>query len=166
MKATTDVPYAAFVGIDWADRTHDVCLQPAGGDTREFSVVAHCPERLQQWAAGLRQRFQGRRIAVCVELTKGPLVSALPRYEFLGLVPVNPTMLAKDRATFCFSHAKDDPTDAELALERLLTHPDKLHALQPQSAARRTLQQLVAQRRGVVADAVRLTNRLTNALKP
>jgi transposase len=103
---------------------------------------------------------------VCLELTKGPLVSALQRYEFLVLFPVNPTMLAKYRATFCLSHAKDDPTDAELALERLLTHPDKLRARQPQSAAMRTLQQLVEQRRGVVADKVRITNRLTNALKP
>jgi transposase len=82
------------------------------------------------------------------------------------LFPVNPTMLAQYRATLCLSHAKDDPTDAELALERLLTHPDKLRALQPQSAAMRTLQQLVEQRRGLVADKVRLTNRLTTALKP
>jgi hypothetical protein len=57
MNATTDVHYAAFVGIDWADRKHDVCLQPAGCDKREFSVLAHRPESLQQWAEGLRQRF-------------------------------------------------------------------------------------------------------------
>jgi transposase len=165
MKDTTDVQYAAFVGIDWADRKHDVCLQPAGCDKLEFSVLAHRPESLQQWAEGLQQGFQGRLIAVCLELTKGPLVSALRRYEFLVLFPVNPTMLAKYRATFCLSHAKDDPTNAELALERLLTPPDKLNALLPQSAAMRTLHQLVAQRRGLVADKMRLTNRLTNALK-
>jgi transposase len=82
------------------------------------------------------------------------------------LFPVNPTMLAQSRATFGFSHAKDDPTDAELALERLLTHPDTLHARQPESAAMRPLQQLVAQRRGVVADKVRITHRRTTALKP
>jgi hypothetical protein len=101
MQATTDVQYAAFIGIDWADRQHDVCLQPAGCDTRERSVVAHRPERLRQWAEGLRQRFRGRLIAVCLALTKGPLVSALPRSECLVLCPVNPTMLAKYRATFC-----------------------------------------------------------------
>jgi transposase len=165
MTATTDVHYAAFVRIDWADRKHDVCLQPAGCNTREFSVLPHRPESLQQWAEGLHQRFHGRLIAVCLELTKGPPVSALQRYEFLVLFPVNPTMLAKYRATFCLSHAKDDPTDAELALELLLTHPNKLHALLPQSVAMRTVQQLVAQRRGLVADKVRITNRLTNALK-
>ena len=101
MKDTTDTPSAAFVGINWADRTHDRCLQPAGCDTREFSVLAHRPERRQPWAEGLRQRFQGRLIAVCLELTTGPLVSALQRYELLVLVPVNPTRLAKSRATVC-----------------------------------------------------------------
>jgi hypothetical protein len=25
--------FAAFIGIDWADRKHDVCLQVAGADT-------------------------------------------------------------------------------------------------------------------------------------
>jgi hypothetical protein len=76
MKATTDVHDAACVGIDWADRQHDVCLQPAGCDQREFSVLAHRPESLQQGAEGLRQRFQGGLIAGGLELTKGPLVSA------------------------------------------------------------------------------------------
>jgi hypothetical protein len=76
MKGTPDVHYAACVGIAWADRRHDVCLQPAGCDTREFRVLAHRPESLQRCAEGLRQRFQGGLIAVCLESTNGPLVSA------------------------------------------------------------------------------------------
>jgi hypothetical protein len=106
MKATSDVHYAAFVGIDWADRKHDVCLQPAGCDKREFSVLAHRPESLQPWAQGLRRRrFQGGLIAVYLELTKGPLVSALQRNESLGLFLINLATLAKHRGTFCLRHA-------------------------------------------------------------
>jgi transposase len=165
MKASTHTEYAAFVGIDWADRQHDVCLQPAGCDTREFSVLPHRPERIAQWVQALRQRCAGRPIAVCLELSKGPLVCALQPYDFLVLFPVNPTTLAKYREAFCLSHAKDDPTDAELALELLMTHRDRLTALPPQSAAMRALQRLVEQRRALVADKVRLTNRLTDALK-
>jgi transposase len=165
MQRTADTEYVAFVGIDWADRKHDVCLQAAGCQKREFAVLPHRPESIQQWAEGLRQRFQGRPIAVCLELSKGPLVYALQRHEFLVLFPVNPTVLAKYRETFCLSHAKDDPSDAELALELLLTHPDRLRVLQPQSAPMRALQQLVEQRRSLVGDKVRLTNRLTDALK-
>ena len=41
MSAPTTTEFAAFVGIDWADRKHDVCLLPAGASTPEFSVLPH-----------------------------------------------------------------------------------------------------------------------------
>ena len=81
--------FAAFVGIDWADTSHAVCLQAAGSDTRESSVLAHTPEAISAWAGTLRHRFGGQPIAVCLELTKGPLVSALRAHDFLVLFPVN-----------------------------------------------------------------------------
>jgi hypothetical protein len=37
-------PFAAFVGIDWADRKHAWCLQAAGGMQRESGEVEHTPE--------------------------------------------------------------------------------------------------------------------------
>ena len=165
MKSSIETNFAAFVGIDWADLKHDVCLQQAGSDLRERSVLAHRPEMIERWAVSLRERFAGRPIAVCLELAKGPLVHALQRYPFLVLFPVNPTTLAKYREAFCVSGAKDDPTDAEFALELLLAHPEKLHALRPQSTAMRTLEQLVEQRRMLVDEVGRVTNRLSAALK-
>jgi hypothetical protein len=32
MNGSSLIEYAAFVGIDWADRKHDICLQVAGSD--------------------------------------------------------------------------------------------------------------------------------------
>ena len=119
---------AAFVGIDWADRQPEVCLQGAGCDTRECSVLSHRPECRHPWAQALRQRFEGRPIAVCLERSQGPRVSALQPYDFLVRFPVNPTTLATYRDAFCRSHAKDDPTDAELALARLRAPRDRLTA--------------------------------------
>src|SRR5690242_5290206 len=100
MQASSMSEFAAVVGIDWADRKHDICLLPAGSNKRESCVLVHRPEAIAQWAEGLRQRFGGRPIAVCLELAKGPLVYALQRYAFLVLFPVNPTTLAKYRQTF------------------------------------------------------------------
>jgi transposase len=57
------------------------------------------------------------------------------------------------------------PTDAALQLALLFTHRDKLQALQPQSPPMRALAQLVAHRRRVVGDTVRITNRRTRTLK-
>ena len=36
MKCPTHQSFTAFVGIDWADKKHDVCVQPADSETREF----------------------------------------------------------------------------------------------------------------------------------
>jgi transposase len=165
MNALSTTEFAAFVGIDWADRKHDVCLLAAGSSKSELSVLAHRPEAIAQWAEGLRQRFGGRSIAVCLELASGPLVYALQRYAFLALFPVNPATLAKYRNAFHLSGVKDDPLDAQLALDLLLRHPEKLTQLQPQGPTMRTLQELVEQRRALVGDVGRLTNRITWALK-
>src|SRR5712691_12497058 len=86
-------------------------------------------------------------------------------YDFLVLFPVNPLTVAKYREAFTPSRAKDDPTDAELQVALLLKHRDKLQPLQPQSPAMRALAQLVEHRRRLVGDKVRITNRLTSALK-
>ena len=55
--------FAAFIGIDWADRKHDVCLQVPGVDTVELSVIEHRPKVIEDWAGKLRERFAGQRIA-------------------------------------------------------------------------------------------------------
>jgi transposase len=165
MKQEAHEEFAAFIGLDWADSKHDVCLQAAGSAKREYFLLTHTPEAIDAWVSTLRTRFNGHPIAVCLELNKGPIVSALRKYDFLVLFPINPLTLARYREAFTPSRAKDDPTDAALQLELLLTHRDKLQPLKPQSPAMRALAQLVEHRRRVVNDRVRITNRLTSTLK-
>ena len=157
--------FAAFVGIDWADRKHDICLQVSGLDTVEVSILEHRPKAIQQWALKLRERFQGQRIAVCLELSQGPIVSALLEHDIFVIFPVNPSTLAKYRRAFTPSRAKDDPTDAAIALDLLRRHRDKLKPLRRESIDMRVLKRLVEARRDLVQDRVRLTNRLTFTLK-
>jgi transposase len=157
--------FAAIIGLDWADAKHDICLQVAGTEHREFAVLEHRPECIDSWARTLRQRFNGQPIALALELDKGPIVSALRQHDCFVLFPVNPSTLAKYRETWTVSGAKDDPTDAELALELLTKHPERFKPLNPQSPEMRALEQLVEQRRCLVDDQTRITNRLTSALK-
>lgn len=160
MELQINHPYVAYIGIDWADQKHDVCLQAVGADEREFSVLTHRPDTIAAWATSLKQRFHGQPIAICLEIAKGPLVYALQKYDFLVLYPVNPSTVAKYRQAFTPSNAKDDPSDAQLQLELLMQHRDKLKPLYPQGVEMRTLQCLVEQRRGLVDDRVRVTNQL------
>ena len=81
--------FTAFIGIDWADTKHDICVQPADTQAREFQRISHRPKDIEQWAHSMYQRFGGT-IAVALELSKGPIVYALQKYAFFVLFPINP----------------------------------------------------------------------------
>ncbi len=164
MKTPGNKPFTAFIGIDWADAKHDICMQAAGDERRDFCCIPHKVDAIDDWAQSLYRRFGGP-IAVALELSKGPVVYALQKYDFFVIFPVNPSTLAKYREAFTPSGAKDDPTDAEFALDLILRHADRFTPLHPQSVEMRTLVSLVEQRRRLVNDRVRTTNRLRNTLK-
>jgi hypothetical protein len=80
--------FAAFVGIDWADRKHVWCLQAPGSRKRETGELEHRVEAVEAWVAELCRRFGHRPIAVAVEQVKGALVFLLNKYECLHIFPV------------------------------------------------------------------------------
>jgi len=136
--------FTAIIGIDWADKKHDVCIQAAASGQRQIYQVPHKVDKLDEWARSLYRQYGGP-IAVALELSKGPLVSALQKYDFFVIFPIDPTTLANHRKTFTLSGAKDDPTDAEYALDLLLKHTEHFRRL--------------------MSDRVRITNRLRSTLK-
>ena len=156
--------FSVQIGIDWADTKHDFCLQAAGSSEREFGTFAHQAEHIDEWVQRVHGRYGGT-IAIALELAKGPVVYALQKYDFIVLFPINPLTLAKYRQAFKPSRAKDDPTDAELALDLLRRHPERFKALKPQSPVMRALLTLVEKRRELIGDKTRFTNRLVNTLK-
>ncbi len=156
--------FAVLIGLDWANKKHDVCVQKAHDSTRQFDIIQSSPEAIEEWIQGIYKRFKGQ-IAVALELDKGPIVYALQKYDFVTIFPVSPLMLSKYRQVFSPSGAKDDPTDAELALDMMLKYPNKIKPLSAPSIEMRKLRHFVEQRRTLVDDKRRLANRLINALK-
>jgi hypothetical protein len=157
--------YAAYIGIDWSDRKHDIYLYDCSTGEAEESVIGSQPEAIQAWVSGLRKRFGNAMLAVCLEQKRGPLVYALCQYENLVLFPINPRTVANYRKAFQPSRAKSDPIAARILVEFLQKHQDKLPAWQPESPQMRALRQWVESRRRLVGEKVRLTNRLIAALK-
>ncbi|MCA1568371.1 MAG: IS110 family transposase [Acidobacteria bacterium] len=110
-------------------------------------------------------RYGGQFIAVCLEQSRGPLIYALMKYDFITLFPINPRTLARFREAFSPSRHKDDPPDAAYLAELLLHNRERLRPWQPDSEQTRTLRLLVEHRRQLVSDRTRLSNRLTALLK-
>jgi len=164
MDALNTTIFTAFIGIDWANSKHDVCIQVAEGETCEFDVIPHQVEQIDAWVESLCKRF-GSPMAIAVELSKGPIVYALQKHDCFVIFPINPSTLARYREAFTPSRAKDDPTDAQIAVELIMRHPERFKPLRPQSVRMRTLATLVEQRRALVGDKIRITNRLRSALK-
>ncbi|WP_421656796.1 IS110 family transposase [Leptothermofonsia sp. ETS-13] len=97
--------------------------------------------------------------------SEDPLIYALCQYENLVLFPINPRTVSNYRRAFQPSRAKSDPVDAQILIELLLKHPDKIPPWQPASCELRALRQWSESRRMLVGEKVRLTNRMTAALK-
>ena len=92
MTDKTMSDFAALVGIDWADRKHDICLQAGSDGKRELLESEHRPEAIEDRLNGLRVRFENRPVAVCLEQRKGPLIHALMKYEHLVSVSGQPAV--------------------------------------------------------------------------
>lgn len=157
--------FAALVGIDWADKKHDICELSVDSSKLQFSVISSKPEAIHEWAMSLHTRYPGKTIAVACELKKGPLINALMKYDHITLFPINPLTVAKYRKAFSPSGSKNDPVDARLQMEILRDHGDKLRSIEPDSPGVRALAQLVISRRKLVQDRVDLTNTITAYLK-
>ena len=165
MKAFIVDDFAAIIGIDWADKKHDICELKV--DTRDYhySVILNTPQAIAEWAISIKQRYPDKPVAVACELTKGPLINALIQHKHLVLFSINPSTVAKYRKAFVHSGAKDDPSDALVQNELLEHHMNKLTPIQLDTVDVRILAQLVEYRRKLVQSRVDLSNRLTGLLK-
>jgi hypothetical protein len=102
---TTD-EYVAYIGIDWADRKHDIALYDCASGTWEEYIIQTRPQDLLDWVNQLRARYGEGRIAVGMEQKRGPLLYALCQYDNLVLFPINPRTVANYRKAFQPSRAK------------------------------------------------------------
>jgi transposase len=157
--------FAAWVGIDWADKKHTFSLQVCGESKIERGELEQTPEAVEQWACELARRFPGRLMAVALEQSRGALLFMLSKYAHLVLFPVHPNTVDHYRKSFHPSGAKSDPEDADLILDLLRRHPERLTPLRPDTLETRTLQFLVEARRESVDEQTRYRNRLTAQLK-
>src|SRR5437868_1587042 len=103
--AQSTTPITCWVGLDWADKKHCLVVRTAPKGAARQHLVEHTPEALDGWFLQLRKAHPQGCIAVAIEQSRGPVLYALMKYDFLALYPVNPRCLADYRRAFKISGA-------------------------------------------------------------
>jgi transposase len=152
------------IGIDWADREHAFHLIDAQGNelAGDFEQT---PDAIADWVTMLRDTYPQAIFHLCIEQSKGALISALLMHEGLRIFPINPAQLANYRKAMSHGGAKGDPSDARLLARFLLHYGDQLSRLQPDDETTRTLTILVQDRRRIVDQRTAVALELKATLK-
>jgi len=135
-----------YAGIDWASRSHAVCVIDADGSAIERFEVSHTAAGLQV----LTRRLTARQVVgVAIERPDGPLVDALLDAG-PPLVVIASRGVKALRTRYGSAGNKDDCTDAYVLAGVLRTDGHRLHPLRPDTEATVTLRALVRARKDLV----------------
>jgi hypothetical protein len=110
-----------FVGVDWAEDHHDVCVMDSAGKVLGKRRVAHSARGIGELHELISQ-FSEEDEAVCVgiEIDRGLLVSALVGAGYV-VYAVNPKAASRYRDRHGVSGAKSDPGDAKVLADLVRT---------------------------------------------
>lgn len=152
------------VGVDWGERKHAYSVRVTGSGQEYAGSLLATPEAVHDWVAELRAKHPIGRILIALEQSRGALLYALLRYDFLELVPLNPRAASAYRESLYLSGAKDDPVDAELIRDFAWKHRARLRVWKPDDVVTRKLRLLVEGRRALVDRRTATTQALRAAL--
>ena len=110
-----------FVGLDWASRTHAVCIIDDTGAVLERFEVTHDAAGLRDLLTRLRRCAPvPAQLPIAIERPSGLLVDVLVEGGH-PVVPVHPNALKASRPRYRAAGGKSDPGDAFILADLLRT---------------------------------------------
>ena len=159
-------PISAFVGIDWADAKHDICLLLPDEEDGRHVQIENTPEALHDWVLKLIAEFATRgNIYVATEKARGALLYTLMQYPQLTLFPLNSKATGKLRETLRAGGAKNDRWDCRLQAELVKHFHHLLPVWRPDDVLTRKLAALCEGRRKAVNTRTGLGQQIKAQLK-
>jgi transposase len=150
-----------FAGLDWASKTHAVCVVDDAGEIKIRFEIANTGKTF----TGLVKRLSKLGVGgVAIERCDGPLVEALLDAE-LRVVVITPRQVKGLRSRYSGSGAKSDAGDAYLLADVLRTDGHRLAALTRDSDETAVLRALSRTRKDLVEARVGLVNQLLAQLE-
>lgn len=110
-----------FVGVDWAEAHHDVCLINQEGGLLAARRISEDPSGLEQLHALLAEHAgQPDEVVIGIETNRGLLVAALVAAGY-QVYAINPKAVSRYRERHVSSGAKSDPRDAKVLADLVRT---------------------------------------------
>lgn len=153
-----------FAGLDWASRTHAVCVIDQHGSIVDRFEVDHDAAGLTELSKRLKRFAGDAPIPVAIERPTGLIVDALVDAGH-SVFPIHPNAVKAMRPRYRSHGGKSDASDAYLLADALRTDGHRFRALAPPSDAIRALRALVRGRDDLVAARVELANQLRSLLE-
>lgn len=154
-----------FVGVDWGQEEHALCLVDARGQVCGRRRVAHTAAAVDEAIRWLcTQTGTGPEgMAVAIETPRGVLVDTLIERRF-PVFAINPKQLDRFRDRFSAAGAKDDDEDAHVLGDALRTDLRAFRPVRPDDPLIIQLREVTQLRHDLLEDESRLTNRVRDQL--
>ena len=154
-----------FVGIDWAEAHHDVCLVDQAG-----TILA--TRRIDEGVAGVGEFHQlvaehaaePSQVAVAVETDRGLLVGALVATGYV-VYAINPMAASRYRERHVTSGAKSDPGDAKMLADLVRTDRHNHRPIAGDSELSEAMKVLARAHQELIWNQLQLVNHLRSTLR-
>jgi hypothetical protein len=156
-----------FVGDDWAEDHHDVCLQDGQG---QVLAARRLPEgvagiaRLHELIGGHLDGDDPAQVLLAIETDRGPWVRALVAAGY-RVFAVNPKQAARHRETVAVSGKKDDTFDAAALADMARTRRHQLREVAADSDEAEAVKIAARAHQKLVWERARHALRMRSALR-
>ena len=154
-----------YLGVDWADKFHQVWIGNSEGKKVLEKKVVEDVEGLSEFGRWLdEQRAKQIELWAAIEKPQGRIVEFLLGHGVV-VYPINPKALDRARDRFRMSQSKSDSFDAYVLAQFLRTDHAHLRALEPNTAEAQELKILTRDHQRLGRQKTRLLNQIGIALK-
>ncbi|MEC1024129.1 IS110 family RNA-guided transposase [Bacillus paralicheniformis] len=154
-----------YVGVDLADRKHDICILDSTGEKLKEFTVPHSPEGLDQLITEIHELSTDiHNVFISAETYKHLFMESLHAIGYT-MYSINPKSVDRARDRFSPAGAKDDSRDAQVLADLIRTDQHQYRPLRKDSSELKELQLLVRDRESLVALKVRIENQIMACLK-
>jgi transposase len=154
-----------FVGIDWAEAHHDICVLDREGEVLATRRVPDGLEGVARLHALLGDHAdEPEEVVVGIETDRGLLVGALLAAGYL-VYAINPLAASRYRERHTTSRAKSDRGDAKILADLVRTDRRNHRAVAPDSELHGAIKVLARSHQNLIWTRQRQVNALRSALR-